>query len=85
MIMDARIEEILASLRRGITADGGIVEQLKPTEHGCIRIYLKETCAMCYVVLWTHRLRIERAINESYPQAKIVFVTNRNQGGNNAG
>ena len=83
--MDARIEEILATLRPGIKADGGIVEQLNPAEHGSIRIHLKETCGICYGVLWTHRLRIERAIKKSYPQAEIVFVTNCDQEGNNAG
>jgi Fe-S cluster biogenesis protein NfuA len=82
--MNARIDEILATLRPGIKADGGIVEQLSPTEHESIRIHLKETCGMCYGVLWTHRLRIERAIKESYPQAKIFFVTNRDQVGDNA-
>jgi len=83
--MNARVEEILAALRPGIEADGGIVEQLSPTEHESIRIHLKETCSTCYGVLWTHRLRIERAIKESYPQAKVYFVTKRSQGGNNAG
>jgi Fe-S cluster biogenesis protein NfuA len=83
--MNARIDEILATLRPGIKADGGIVEQLSPTEHESIRIHLKETCSMCYGVLWTHRLRIERAIKESYPEAKVFFVANRDQEGNNAG
>jgi Fe-S cluster biogenesis protein NfuA len=83
--MDSRIEQILATLRPGIEADGGIVEQLSSTEHGSVRIRLKETCATCYGVLWTHRLRIERAIKESYPLVKIVFVTNRNRGGNSVG
>lgn len=83
--MDARIEEILATLRPGIEADGGTVEQLSPSEQESIRIHLKEICGACYGVLWTHRLRIERAIKEFYPQAKIFFVSNRGQGDNNAG
>jgi Fe-S cluster biogenesis protein NfuA len=73
-IMDARIEEILVTLRPGIEADGGIVEQLSPTEDEPIRIHLKEKCSVCYGVLWTHRLRIERAIKEAYPEAKVYFV-----------
>ncbi len=83
--MNARIEEILATLRPGIEADGGIVEQLSPMENESVRIYLKETCSICHALLWTHRLRIERAIKQSYPQAKIFFVTNQTQGGKNAG
>jgi Fe-S cluster biogenesis protein NfuA len=82
--MKARIEEILAAVRPGIEGDGGIVEQLSPAEDGSIRIHLKEKCRGCLATMWTHRLRVERAIKEAYPEATILFVTTRDQAAKDA-
>jgi Fe-S cluster biogenesis protein NfuA len=72
--MDVWIEEILNRLRPGIEGDGGSVTQLPSTGNGAIRLCLKEKCSLCYSVLWTHRLRIERAIHQANPSATVMFV-----------
>lgn len=73
--MDPRIDEVLNALRPSVEAEGARLQQLSPAEDGSIRVYLRDVSASCQVVVWTHKLRVERAIRQRVPDVKVRFVS----------
>jgi len=70
--MKEQILGILDKLRPALTPDGGDLELTEITEDGMVKIRLKGVCGSCYASLWTHRLRIERAVKALLPDVTVV-------------
>ncbi len=71
MAMENTIVSILEALRPGIEGDGGRFELATVDQDGTIKLKQQESCGSCLATIWTHRLRVERAIKKEYPQARI--------------
>jgi Fe-S cluster biogenesis protein NfuA len=63
-----QIEEVLASLRPVIKADGGDVEFLDfDEEHGLVQVRLLGACVSCPISMVTLKEGIERRIKDRVP------------------
>ncbi len=69
--MENEIKEIIAGLKAGIEGEGGKIELTGVQADGTICLQQQEDCACCLATVWTHRLRVERAIKKEFPEAKI--------------
>ena len=70
--MKEQINAILDKLRPSLTGEGGDVELIEITEGGVVRIRVIGVCRSCPASLWTHKLRIERAVKAQLPDVKVV-------------
>jgi len=70
--MEEQVLGILDKVRPSLTSDGGDLELTEITENGIVKIRLIGVCGSCYASLWTHRLRIERAVKAMLPDVTVV-------------
>ncbi len=71
--MKEKIEEILNSLHPGFEGNGGTMELTGIAEDGSICLWQTEDEFSPEHVVWMHRLRVERAIKKTYPDAVVKF------------
>jgi len=71
--MKEKIDEILNTLRPGIEVDGGTMELTGIEDDGTICLWQAEDEFSPEHVVWMHRLRVERAIKKTYPEAAVKF------------
>lgn len=64
--------EIIDKLRPTLKAEGGDLELVEIADDGTVTIRMTGLCGTCTATLWTHRLRIERAIHEKKPNVKVI-------------
>lgn len=69
--MKGEVEKIIELHRAGIEGDGGSIELIGIEDDGTIKLKQEEDCACCLSTMWTHRLRVERAIRDKYPDAHV--------------
>ncbi len=68
MRAEERIEEVLASLRPAIQADGGDVELVRyREEEGIVEVRLMGACESCPISMMTLKEGIERRVREVVP------------------
>ena len=72
--MHEQIQTILNSLQPSLAADGGAMELVAIDEDGTIRLRQDEDCGTSNTLVWTHRLRVERAIRARYPEADVTIA-----------
>ena len=77
--MERQIEDILAAVQPGIACDGAKMELTGIDDEGTIRLLQVESSASSQTEIWTHRLRVERAIRQKYPDA-VFKVTLQAEG-----
>ena len=66
--IEARIEEILESIRPALWADGGDVELLRFDENGgVVELHLLGACEECPISMMTLKEGIERRLKDSIP------------------
>lgn len=68
------IREVIDRLKPLLRGDGGELELVESVDDDTITVRMTGLCSTCDASLWTHRLRIERAIHQVMPEAKVVFL-----------
>lgn len=70
-----KIEEVLASIRPALHADGGDVELIDyDEEDGIVHLRLMGACGSCPISLMTLKRGIERRIMMAVPDVKAVHA-----------
>jgi Fe-S cluster biogenesis protein NfuA len=70
--MKEKVLRVLDTLRPTLAAEGGNLELVEMAEDGTAVVRMKGLCRTCDASLWTHRLRIERAMKEALPDIKVA-------------
>lgn len=70
--MKEDVMAILDTLRPALKGAGGDLELVEITEDGTVTVRMKGLCSTCTAALWTHRLRIERAIKMKLPDVTVI-------------
>lgn len=70
--MKAQIEEVLATVRPALQADGGDVELVDVTDDGIVSVKLKGACGTCPMATMTLKMGIERTLKAKLPSVKEV-------------
>lgn len=71
--MRDKVMTVLDSLRPTLEGEGGDLKLVNITDGGTVTIRLKGVCGTCIASLWTHRLRIERALKKELPDVTVIF------------
>lgn len=69
--MKEKINEIINQFKSGIEGDGGSIEVQKISDDGVIYLRQREDSMTNIGAIWTHRLRVERAIKAEFPDATV--------------
>ncbi len=69
--MEQTIKNILDRLLPGIESNGGTMELIGIDADGTICFRQAEDCESPEHIIWMHRLRLERAIRQEYPDAVV--------------
>lgn len=69
--MEEKINQALEALRVALRADGGNVELEEIERDGTVAVRLSGFCGCCHATAWTHRLRIERALQTLLPGVRV--------------
>jgi len=72
--MRQELLEVISKLKPALKGAGGELELVESADDGTITVRMTGLCRTCDASLWTHRLRIERAIHQIMPDAKVVFL-----------
>jgi Fe-S cluster biogenesis protein NfuA len=70
--MKEEVMKILDTLRPALKGEGGDLELVGITADGTVTVRLIGVCRTCTGTLWTHKLRIERAIKMKRPDATVI-------------
>ncbi len=70
--MRDEVMKVISELAPVLKGDGGELELKEITDDGTVTICMTGLCGSCNAMLWTHRLRIERAIHKKLPNAKVI-------------
>lgn len=70
--MKEEVMKVLDTLRPALKGEGGDLELEEITADGTIIVRMKGICSTCKPALWTHKLRIERAINMKLPDVTVI-------------
>lgn len=70
--MKAQVEEVLATVRPALQADGGDVELVEVSEDGVVSVKLKGACGTCPMATMTLKMGIERTLKAKLPGVKEV-------------
>ncbi len=70
--MKAQVEEVLATVRPALQADGGDVELVDVTDDGIVSVKLKGACGTCPMATMTLKMGIERTLKAKLPSVKEV-------------
>ncbi|WP_321532154.1 hypothetical protein [uncultured Desulfuromonas sp.] len=74
--MKEKIDEILKTLRPAMNAVGGTMELTAIEDNGTICLWQTEDEFSPEHVVWMHRLQVQRAIKEIYPDAVVKIDMN---------
>ena len=66
-----KVENIIATIRPALIADGGNVELIK-VEDGIVKVKLQGACGSCPMAQMTLKMGIEREIKRHLPEIKEV-------------
>jgi len=69
--MREKIKEIIDQFRSSIEGDGGSIDVQKIGDDGVIHLRQRENRMTNIGAIWTHRIRVERAIKAAFPDATI--------------
>ena len=70
--MIKQVNEVLASVRPALQADGGDVELVDVTADGVVKVRLVGACGHCPMSTMTLKMGIERTLKEKIPGVKGV-------------
>lgn len=73
--MEEEVMKVLDTLRPALKSEGGDLELVGITDDGTVTVRLQGVCRTCIGTLWTHRLRIERAIKKALPDVTVIVET----------
>ncbi len=69
--MKEQINDIIDQFRSGIEGDGGSIELQKISDDGVIYLRQREDPMTNIGAVWTHRIRVERAIKARFPDVTV--------------
>lgn len=72
--MREEIQAVIDRLQPSFRAEGAELKLEEIMEDGTVKIRMLGVCRTCTAALWTHRLRVERAIHESAPGVRIMML-----------
>ena len=72
--MREKVEEILATIRPTLEADGGSIELVDVDEAGVVKVKLTGACAGCPMSQMTLQHGVERVLREQLPQIQRVLA-----------
>ncbi|GFE59891.1 NifU family protein [Geobacter sp. AOG2] len=70
--MKEKIVEVLDAVRPAVVAEGGDLRLVEIGADGTVTVKMTGLCGTCHATLWTHRLRIERAMKEKLPGLAVI-------------
>ncbi len=69
--MKEEIKQIIDSFKSGIEGDGGGIELQDISAEGVVYLKQKENPMTNIGAIWTHRIRVERAIKAKFPDLQV--------------
>jgi len=72
--MREKVEEILATIRPTLEADGGSIELVDVDEAGVVKVKLTGACAGCPMSQMTLQHGVERVLREQLPEIQRVLA-----------
>lgn len=70
--MKKKVEQVLASIRPTLQADGGDVQLVEVTDEGVVKVHLQGACHGCPMSQLTLKNGIERILLKAIPEVKRV-------------
>ncbi len=71
-----KVDEVLATVRPALQADGGDVELIDVDNEGVVQVRLQGACGCCPMAQMTLKMGIERHLKSKVPEVKEVVAVN---------
>ena len=75
-IDEAKVQEVIETIRPMLQADGGDIEYVETTEDNVVRVRLQGACAGCPGARMTLQMGVEKRLKAEIPEVKRVEALN---------